>query len=461
MDTKTTQDSKNTITSLTGENISQDEALINNLKSSLKIDEVTPLEEATKKQLDANDTTTKITLDPDIELEEIKEEAEPLPNASRQQPTTTVLAEPEVELKVEEEDVVNLDPKDLIQTKANEEETNSKKPIKLAINGFGRIGRQFFKAAIQDPNIEVVAINDLAELNNLAYLLKYDTIYGNYDKEVTHDEGYLTVESKKIKFLQEKDPNNLPWKDLNIDVVVESTGFFTSTEKASAHLNAGAKRVVISAPAKDEETPTVTPNNNIDALEKAKITSNASCTTNAATPLATILDLKLGIESALLNTIHGYTSTQATVDGPSQKDFRRGRTAAQNIIPTSSGAALATAKVLPQMSKKMDAMAMRVPVPSGSILDFTFVSKKETTVEEVNNIFKEACETKEWKGIVTFTEEPLVSTDILKNPHGSIVDLALTRVVNKNLVKVCAWYDNEWGYVNMLLKHVLLVGKLI
>lgn len=461
MDTKDNKDRTNTITSLTEENISQDEDLISSIENSLKDNKVTPTEENLKSQLGVTEKDSKIPLDPDIELEEIKEAAEPLPNTSQQETTTTVLAEPEIELKVEEKTIPQVDKKDLTQTEANEEEKESDVPVKVAINGFGRIGRQFLKAAIENNNIQILAINDLAELDNLAYLLRYDTVYGNYNKKVETEEGLLFVDSQKIKFSQEKDPSKLPWKELDIDVVIESTGVFTTTEKAKAHLDAGAKRVVISAPAKDDETPTATPNNNVSQLTKSKITSNASCTTNAATPLATILENELGIESAILNTIHGYTSTQATVDGPSKKDFRRGRTAAQNIIPTSSGAALATETVVPQIKGKMEAMAMRVPVPSGSILDFTFVSKKETTVEEVNEIFKKAADRPEWQGILEVTEEPLVSSDILSNPHGSIVDLNLTKVVNKNLVKVCAWYDNEWGYVNMLLKHTLLVGKLI
>lgn len=451
----------NTITSLTDDNVTQNNALADEIEATLNTPTETlapntsPIENEVNKPLGFN--TDKMPLDDDIQLEEIKSEAQPLINEVNLKPDLP--ATPTVQTI--EESTLSENTTPTIQPVVQNAELPLNKKIRVAINGFGRIGRQFFKVAFADTNVEIIAINDLGDLKNLAYLLQYDTVYGMYDKSIQVIQNKLEVEGKSITFLQEKDPANLPWKDLGIDVVVESTGFFTSSEKSKAHLDAGAKRVVISAPAKDEETPTVTPNNNTTALEAAKITSNASCTTNAATPIAAILELELGIESAILNTIHGYTSTQVTVDGASSKDYRKGRAAAQNIIPTSSGAASATEKAVPQIKGKMDAMAMRVPVPSGSILDFTFVSKTPTSVEEINNIFRSLDEKPEWEGVVTYTEDPLVSSDILKNPHGGIVDLALTRVINKNLVKVCVWYDNEWGYVNMLLKHVLLVGKLI
>jgi len=345
--------------------------------------------------------------------------------------------------------------------KKQEQSPNKSNIVRVAINGFGRIGRQFFKIAFDNPNIQVVAINDLGDINNLVYLLKYDTVYGPYNKKIEVLNNNLLVEGEEVKFLSNPKPEELPWKDLNIDIVIESTGAFTTTEKASAHLKGGAKRVVISAPAKDEQTPTSTPNLNEDATVNAKITSNGSCTTNAATPVAAIMDETVGIEAALLNTVHGYTSTQALVDGTSTKDYRRGRAAAQNMIPTSSGSAISVEKAIPQMKGLMDAMAIRVPVPSGSILDFTFISKKPTSVEEVNKILKEYSEKENWKDILEITEVPLVSSDILKNPHGSIVDLDLTRVINGRLVKILAWYDNEWGYVNMLLKHVLTVANFL
>ena len=346
--------------------------------------------------------------------------------------------------------------------------------VKVAINGFGRIGRIFFRQAFDHPDLEFVAVNDLGSLENLAYLLKYDSVYGPYDKKVTTrkektpvndleiEEEYLLVDGKEILVFHKKDPAMIGWDSLRIDVVIESTGVFESTEKAMAHLEAGAKRVVITAPAKDEVTPTFTPNISENNLQSGKITSNASCTTNAINPVAAIMMANPGIEKALMTTIHGYTATQELVDGPNKKDdFRRGRAAAQNIVPSTTGAAQATIKVIPFLNGKFDGLAIRVPVISGSLIDFTFVASKPTSVEEINNIFREAGKREEWKGILTVTEDPLVSSDIIKNPHGSIVDLALTRVTAGNLVKVFSWYDNEWGYASMLLKHVLTVVSLL
>ena len=328
------------------------------------------------------------------------------------------------------------------------------KTIKVAVNGFGRIGRAFFKIALDQPELEIVAINDLGDLENLAYLLEFDSVYGKYEKEVGVKNGNLTVDGKEIKSLSESDPSNLPWKDLEVDIVIESTGVFRSYDKAKAHLDAGAKRVVITAPAKDEgETVTSTPNVNVDEITKSKITTNASCTTNAITPVATILMVKPGIKYSMLNTVHGYTASQKIVDAP-HKDYRRGRAAALNIVPTTTGAAVATAKAIPGMKDKFDGLAIRVPVAVGSILDFTFVSEKKTSVEEINNIFIEAAKQDIWKGILDVTDKPIVSSDIVKNPHGAIVDLGLTRVVGGELVKVMVWYDNEWGYASMLVKHV-------
>ena len=329
------------------------------------------------------------------------------------------------------------------------------KPIRIAINGFGRIGRQFLKVALENKSLDIATINDLGDIKNLAYLLEFDSVYGRYDKEIAIGNNELIVDGKKIKYFKEPNPEKLPWKELNIDVVVESTGFFTSYEKAKAHLDAGAKRVVLSAPAKDEnETVTATPNVNIAAMEKSKITSNASCTTNAITPIASIMSKNPGIKYSLLNTIHGYTSTQNIVDGP-HKDFRRGRTAGLNIIPTSTGAAIATAKAMPEMRGKFDGVAMRVPIATGSILDFTFIAEKKTSVKEINDILFREAQKDEWKDILEVTDKPLVSSDIIKNKHGAIVDTALTRVVGGTLVKIMVWYDNEWGYANMLLKHIL------
>ncbi len=333
---------------------------------------------------------------------------------------------------------------------------------KIAINGFGRIGRIFFRQAFGSPDIEIVAINDLGSTENLAYLLQYDSVYHRYTKTVTSSDGAIAVDGKTIKVFQEKDPAKLPWKDLGIDIVIESTGVFETSEKAKAHLDAGAKRVIITAPAKDDVTPTATPNLNLDALTSSKISSNASCTTNATTPILALMQLNPGVKKAILTTVHGYTATQGLVDGPDKKnDYRRARAAAVNIVPSTTGAALAAAKIVPGIEGKFDGMAIRVPVISGSLIDFTFISGKPTSVEEINAIFKEAAAKPEWQGILTVTEAQIVSSDILGDPHGAIVDLSLTKVIDGDLVKVMAWYDNEWGYCSMLLRHVLDVSKLL
>lgn len=329
------------------------------------------------------------------------------------------------------------------------------KTIKVAINGFGRIGRQFFKNAIEHPELEIIAFNDLGALDNLAYLLKFDSVYGRFNKKVEVQGNSLVVDGKQIKYLSESDPSKLPWKELEIDIVIESTGRFTSYDKAKVHLDAGAKRVVLSAPAHDEgQTITATPNVNEAQFIHSKITTNASCTTNAITPVAAVMSIRPGIKYSMLNTVHGYTSSQGLVDGPG-KDYRKSRAAAQNIVPTTTGATIATARAIPGMKDKFDGLALRVPVISGSILDFTFITETKTSVEEINNIFIEESKKPVWQGILTVTNEPLVSSDILKDPHGAIIDLALTRVVGGELVKVMVWYDNEWGYTNMLVKHVI------
>ncbi len=328
------------------------------------------------------------------------------------------------------------------------------KKIRVAINGAGRIGRAFYKLAKENPEIEVVAINDLGDKENIEYLLKHDTVYGHWS-------GALDV-----KFLEEKDPSKLPWKDLNIDVVVESTGFYASYAGAKAHLDAGAKRVVVTAPMKDEpiagvEGATVLMGVNEEKLSTCLITSNASCTTNAGSPLIAILDEALGIEKALLNTTHGYTATQSLVDGPSKKGFREGRAAAQNIIPSSTGAAIAVTKAFPKLENLFDGISVRVPVVAGSLVDITFVSRRPTSIEEVNSILKKAAVSEKWKNIFTVTEEEIVSSDILGSSYGSIADLNFTRVVGSNLVKVLAWYDNEMGYTHTLLSHVVKLGSTI
>lgn len=336
------------------------------------------------------------------------------------------------------------------------------KKTRIAINGFGRIGRVFFRYAFDHPSLEFVAINDIGTPENLAYLLKYDTVYGAYEKSVEIKKGKLIVDRKQIKVLQEKDPTKLPWKELKIDIVVESTGVFESHEKSAAHLAAGARRVVITSPAKDEITPTTTPNVGEEFLKLDEITSNASCTTNAATPVMAIMAKKPGIKKAILSTTHAYTATQGIVDGPDKKDdFRRARAAAQNIVPSTTGAAIAATRAFPALKDKFDGISLRVPVVCGSIMDFTFIAVRKTSEKEINSIFKKAAKEKEWQGILSVTEEPLVSSDILKTSYGAIVDLAMTKVVDGDLVKILAWYDNEWGYASMLLKHVLAVSKLL
>ncbi len=333
--------------------------------------------------------------------------------------------------------------------------------IQIAINGFGRIGRGFLRAAHARDEITIVAINDLSSPENLAYLLKYDSVYGRAPFTVSSESGFLVVDGKKIALTAEKDPAKLPWKDMNIDVVVESTGFFTDGAKAKAHLDAGAKRVVISAPAKGEGVDTVMIGANEEKFGNAPITSNASCTTNAIVPVIGILNEAIGIERALLNTTHAYTATQGIVDGVASDDFRRGRAGAINLGPSSTGAAKATALVYPEFKGKFDGISVRVPVPSGSIADITFVAKRPTTVEEVNEALKKAATTDKWKRVFSVSEEPLVSTDILGLPYGSIADLSMTRVADGTLVKVLAWYDNEMGYVHTLVEHVLEVAKKI
>jgi glyceraldehyde 3-phosphate dehydrogenase len=334
--------------------------------------------------------------------------------------------------------------------------------VKVGINGFGRIGRAFLHASRNYEGVEVVAVNDLSDVENLAYLLKYDSVYGRAPFPVTSEEGALIVDGKRISVSKEKDPAMIKWGALGVDIVVESTGFFTEYAKAKAHITGGgAKRVVISAPAKGlpEDGVTVLMGVNEGDFSKGVVTSNASCTTNCTSPLVAILDAALGIDKALLNTTHAYTATQMIVDGPGGKaDMRRGRAAAINLVPSSTGAAKATAEVHTQIAGKFDGIAIRVPVPAGSIADITFISKRETTAEEVNNILRSAAKEPKWQGIFTATDELLTSTDIVGDPHASIADLTMTRVIG-NLVKVLAWYDNEMGYTNSLVRHVIAAGK--
>jgi len=346
------------------------------------------------------------------------------------------------------------------------------KKIRVAINGFGRIGRAFLKIAWERTEIELVVVNDLGSIESFAYLLKYDTVYRKWGHEISHDGSSITIDGKIVKFISEKDTTKLPWKELNIDVVVESTGLFTAYDKSKFHLDCGAKKVVISAPAKDSDPSTssgpvavlgetILLGVNEEKFGTCDITSNASCTTNAASPLIAILHEAIGIEKAVLNTVHGYTASQALVDGPSKKDLREGRAAAQNIVPSSTGAAIAVTKAFPALEGLFDGISMRVPVPAGSIVDITFIAKRDTTVEEVNSILKKASTDPKWLKLFAVTNEHLVSSDILGNSHASIVDLELTRVVGGNLVKVMGWYDNEMGYTYTLVDHVIKTGSTI
>ncbi len=335
--------------------------------------------------------------------------------------------------------------------------------MRIAINGFGRIGRTFFRQAFGAQNIEVVAVNDLTDVSMLAYLLRYDTVYGRYDKPVeTKEEGgknYLVIDGKKVLALSDREPENLPWKDLEIDVVVESTGFFASDEGGQKHIKAGAKYAIISAPAKGN-VPHVLIGTNTEGLKNGRVISNASCTTNCVGPVAAVMSENPGIEKALLTTVHAYTATQNLVDGPS-KEADRARAAAQNIILSTTGAAEATAKALPELAGVFTGVAIRVPVIAGSVIDFTFVAKRNVSQDEINEIFEKASHEARWQGILEVTHEPLASSDILGTTAAAIIDLKYTRVVGGNLVKVFAWYDNEWAYSAMMLREVLEIGKLL
>ena len=330
-------------------------------------------------------------------------------------------------------------------------------PVRIAINGFGRIGRAFIRRSWDRPEIEIVAVNDLGSLENLAYLLKYDTVYGRAPFSVEAKDGNLIINGKPVRFLSEKDPAALPWSELDIDVVIESTGVFDDFEKAQAHVAAGAKRVVISAPAKgDTGGETVLMGVNEEKLKTCAISSNASCTTNASSPVIAILDEAIGIDYAILSTTHAYTATQSIVDSPVKgSDLRRGRAAAQNIIPSSTGAAIAVGKAYTSLDGRFDGVSLRVPVPAGSIADITFIAKRDTTAEEVNELLRKASKEARWEGIFRASDDPLVSSDIVGEPHASIAELSMTRVVGPRLVKVMAWYDNEMGYTESLVRHAL------
>lgn len=347
--------------------------------------------------------------------------------------------------------------------------------MRIAINGLGRIGRAFLKQVLSEPNFQIIAINDLTSLDNIIYLLKKDTVYGSFDKTITFsvysdaESSYTFLHSKpkgefkienqsSILYFQEKDPQNLPWKELAIDVVIEATGAFEDYNLAKMHLVAGAKKVIITAPAKGEEGKDgrlILLNVNENEIQNFNVISNGSCTTNAISPVLKIIHDNLGIKKAILNTIHAYTATQNLVDGPVKgKDFLRGRAATQNIVPSTTGAAISVTKAFSDLDKKFDGLAIRVPVICGSLADLTFISQKKTTVEEINRILLEASQQEHWKNIITVSQEPLTSSDIIKDTHPAIVDLTFTKVIEGDLVKILIWYDNEWGYAWTLLEQL-------
>lgn len=328
---------------------------------------------------------------------------------------------------------------------------------KVAINGMGRIGRAAFKIILDRPELELVAINDLIPPDGLAYLLQYDTCYGRYEKKVESDDNGLAVDGVKYKVVSEKDPTKLPWRDLGVDIVFECTGIFTKKEDLEKHIRAGAKHVILSAPSKSSEIVTVVYGVNKSELP-VQIISCASCTTNCITPVVEIMGRRIGIKKAIMTTVHAYTSTQSLVDGFS-KEIRRGRAGAVNLVPSSTGAAIATTKSLPQYDGKFDGVAIRAPLPVGSIADIVFLTERETTVEEVNRIFVEESKSERYKDVLGVAEAPFVSSDIIKDPRASVVDLELTQVVDKDLVKVMSWYDNEWGYTNQMIREGVRIAK--
>ena len=325
---------------------------------------------------------------------------------------------------------------------------------KIAINGFGRIGRAALKVIMNTPELEVVVVNDLMNIDNAAYLLRHDSVYGRYKDEVSVQENHLQVRDKKILYISERDPAKLPWKKLRIDVVIESTGIFTNREDAEKHIYAGAKTVVISGPTKSKDTPTVVHGVNT-ADGKTAIFSCASCTTNNVGPIMEIINRRIGIKKAILNTVHAYTASQSLVDAPSKREPRMGRAAAVNLVPASTGAAIAVTKALPLLEGRFDGVAIRTPVPVGSISDITFVASKSTSIEEINNVLIEESKTDRYKWVLSVSDEPLVSSDIVQSPFAAVVDLEMTRVVDGDLVKIMAWYDNEWGFTNQMIRQIL------
>jgi glyceraldehyde 3-phosphate dehydrogenase len=328
--------------------------------------------------------------------------------------------------------------------------------IRIAINGLGRIGRAILKLVIDEPALELVAVNDLADVENLAYLLRFDTVYGRYSKPVTVEAGALAVDGRKLRTLRSRDPAELPWKELGVDLVFECTGALTRRQDLEKHIRSGARFVLLSAPSQGGEIETVVHGANVPRGELS-IISCASCTTNCITPIVEVIGRRIGFKNAVMTTVHAYTSSQSIVDGPS-KDFRRGRAAGANLVPAATGAALATTRALPEYAGRFDGVAIRAPTPVGSIADLTFVAMRNTTVEQVNEILTEEAATERYAGVLGVSRDPLVSTDIIGDSRASVVDLGLTRVVDGDLVKIMSWYDNEWGYANQMLREALAVG---
>lgn len=325
---------------------------------------------------------------------------------------------------------------------------------KIAINGMGRIGRAALKVIFDTPELEVIAVNDIVSIENMAYLIKYDSVYGIYEREVSYDNENLIIDGVKIKYYSKKNPEELPWKENEIELVIESTGFFTARKDAEKHIKAGAKTVIISAPTGSSDVPTVV--HGVNSQEgNTNIFSCASCTTNNISPIVEILGRRVGIKKAIMTTVHAYTASQGIVDSPSQKNFRMGRAGAVNLVPTTTGAAIATTKALPQYAGKFDGVAIRVPIPVGSISDMTFVTERPVTIDEVNDIFQEEAVTNRYSKVITTTTEPIVSSDIVKSSFASNVDLSMTKVVDGDLLKVMAWYDNEWGFTNQMIRQIL------
>ncbi len=330
--------------------------------------------------------------------------------------------------------------------------------MKIAINGMGRIGRAALKVILETPELELVAVNDIVSAENIAYLIKYDSVYGIYEKIISYDAQNIIIDGSKIKYSSVKDPEELPWEENGIDLVIESTGLFTTMEDAKKHIKAGANTVIVSAPTSSVDMPTIVHGVNSND-GKTSIFSCASCTTNNISPIVEILGRRIGIKKAIMTTVHAYTASQAIVDSPSKKNFRMGRAGAANLIPTTTGAAIATTKALPEYIGKFDGVAIRVPIPVGSISDITFIMERPVTVEEVNEILKEEAQSSRYDKVLDTTTEPIVSSDIVKSPFASTADLSMTRVVDGDLLKVMTWYDNEWGFTNQMIRLILDIKR--